>query len=428
MLVNVRKTARSAAVAAAVAVTSSLALLVATPRAGAADLPKPVPGEAFPILTDLPAPLSTTDCQAEIGISCYTPVQYQAAYDLNPLYHRGITGRGRTIVIVDPFGSPTIRHDLRVFDARFGFPDTDVRIVKFGDVPAFDPTNPVLVEWAAETTVDVEYAHAAAPGAKIVLAETAVSETEGVTGFPEVMNAEESLINAGVGDVISQSFGAAEGTFPGVSQGDFASLLNLRYAFKDAVAHHVTEVGISGDSGVTSSEADGSTLYPVPVTTWPSTDPLVTSVGGSQLYLDNGGRRLRPDTVWNDGYGAGGGGVSSVFTRPRYQQGVRGAVGGMRGTPDISVTAAVNGGCWVYLSFAGLGGTGWDIFVGTSQAAPIFSGIVALADQVAGHRLGLINPALYKLGELSREGDQDTGIVDITQGNNSFGEIGRAHV
>ncbi len=82
-----------------------------------------------------------------------------------------------------------------------------------------------MVGWALETTLDVEYAHSIAPGANIVLAETPVAEVEGTSGFPQMMNAEESLINSGVGDVISQSFGATENTFPGFSSGNYSSLL-----------------------------------------------------------------------------------------------------------------------------------------------------------------------------------------------------------
>src|SRR6202043_3879006 len=129
----------------------------------------------------------------------------------------------KTIVIVDSFGSPTIQADLNTFDAQWGLPNTTVDVRKFGDVPPFDPTNSAMVGWAQETTLDVEYAHSVAPGAKIVLAETPVAETEGVTGFPEMMNAEKSLIDQGVGDVISQSFGATENTFPGFSSGDYSS-------------------------------------------------------------------------------------------------------------------------------------------------------------------------------------------------------------
>jgi len=425
-----RRTAVRALPVAAAAGMVALAVPAAAPAAVSHARPATaVPDLSHPILIgkQVPAPLSTSDCLAEIQIRCYTPVQYRKAYNLNSLYAHGITGRGRTIVIVDSYGSPTITSDIKTFDKQFGFPDPNLKIVRFGNIPPFDPTNETQVGWAEETTLDVEYAHSIAPDAKIVLAETPVAETEGVTGLPEMMNAERSLINAGVGDVISQSFGATENTFPGFSQGNYSSLLNLRYAFKDALAHHVTVLAASGDAGATDYELDGTTLYPYRVNSWPSSDPLVTSVGGSQLYLDNAGNRLQPDSVWNDGIGAGGGGESAVFSRPLFQAGVRGVVGSHRGTPDISMSAAVNGGCWVYMSFAGIetpgvSDPGWYIFGGTSEATPIFSGIVALADQVAGHRLGLVNPALYALGAASGHG-VNTGLVDITAGNNSFNGV-----
>ena len=392
--------------------------------AAAGSAASPIPAVVGHILlpTTDAQPVPTSQCQSEIGIACYSPVQYRAAYDLNTLYKRGITGAGKTIVIVDAYGSPTIQNDLNTFDAQWGFPNTKVQIVQEGVIPPFDPTNSTMTGWAEETTLDVEYSHSIAPGAHIVLLETPVAETEGVTGLPEMMKGEESLINKGVGDVISQSFGATENTFPGFDQGNYSSLLNLRYAFKDAAAHGVTVLGASGDNGVTSQELDGSTLYPYAANSWPSSDPLVTSVGGSQLYLNDAGVRLQPDSVWNDGYGAGGGGVSAIFSRPFFQNGVAKVVGNHRGTPDISMSAAVDGGAWVYASFDPTQ-VGWGIVGGTSEATPIFSGIVALADQVAGHRLGEINPALYLLGTLSRVTRLPVGIVDITAGNNSFAGV-----
>ena len=393
---------------------------------------RPVPDAGSPVRDTrqlpAPSPLTIAQCQAELQINCYTPLQYRVAYDLNPLYSgqatgRPITGAGKTIVIVDSYGSPTIQSDLKTFDAEFGFPNPDLQIEQFGTIPAFDPNNATMVGWAIETSLDVEYAHSIAPGAKIVLAETPVAETEGVTGFPEMMNAEASLINQGVGDVISQSFGATENTFPGFSSGNYSSLLDLRYAFKDAAKHGVTVLAGSGDSGATNDELDGSTLYPYRVNSWPSSDPLVTSVGGTQLFLNQAGYKLSPDVVWNDGFGASGGGVSAVFKRPFYQIGVTKEVGKSRGTPDISMTAAVNGGAWVYWSFPGAGAPGWQIVGGTSEATPIMAGIVALANQQAGHRLGLINPALYALGALQQHGVPGTGIVSVTSGNNSFNGV-----
>jgi subtilase family serine protease len=429
-----RMTVRAAlpvAAAGGLAVVSLVApaATVAAPTASAATaVARPDIGGPILKAGQFPAPQTIAQCQTDFGINCYTPVQYRVAYDLNPLYAKGITGAGKTIVIVDSFGSPTIVSDLHTFDAQFRFPDPQLQIEQFGTIPPFDPTNSTMVSWAEETTLDVEYAHSIAPGAKIVLAETAVAETEGVTGFPEIMNAEQSLINQGVGDVITQSFGATEQTFPGVSSGNDSSLTGLRYAFKDALAHHVTVLASSGDTGATNFRSDGQTLYSFPVTGWPATDPLVTGVGGTQLSLDQGGNKITPDVVWNDGFGAGGGGDSAVFTRPLYQIGVAKTVGSKRGVPDISMSAAVNGGCWVYMSFAGIespgvSDPGWYIFGGTSEASPIFSGIVALANQVAGHRLGLINPALYLLGALHHARFPGTGIVDVTSGNNSFAGV-----
>jgi subtilase family serine protease len=116
--------------------------------------------------------------------------------------------------------------------------------------------------------------------------------------------------------------------------------------------------------------------------------------------------------VWNDGFGAGGGGVSAVFRRPEFQDQVRRIVGAHRGTPDISLSAACDGAVIAYSSYPPFGESYFPI-CGTSEAAPEFAGIVAMADQAAGRRLGRLGPALYELGKRS--------FVDITQGNNTFG-------
>ncbi|RKT11790.1 subtilase family protein [Streptomyces sp. 1114.5] len=365
------------------------------------------------------APLSTTQCVSQIGIHCYSPLQYRAAYNLNPLYQEGVTGKGRTIVIVDSFGSPTIQHDLEVFDKQWGIPDTNVEVVKWGNVPVFDPKNPDHTGWAGETTLDVEYAHAVAPDAHIILVETGVAETEGTTGLPEMMDAEKDLIKKGRGDVISQSFGATENTFPGYDKGDFKSLTDLRYAFKAAADHNVTVLGASGDNGATDAQANGSDLYPYKVNSWPSSDPLVTSIGGTQLTLDDNGNRTAADKVWHDKSGAGGGGVSGVFERPWYQAGVANVTGNHRGTPDISMSAAVDGAAWTYESYDPTA-VGWHLTGGTSEATPIFSGVVALADQLAGYRLGQLNWRLYGLNLLP---SQWSGIVDVKEGDNGWNGV-----
>ncbi len=405
---------------AATTITSSAAFRTA---AGATAPIPAVAGEPI-IRLGSPDPLSTSQCLSAIKLRCYSPVQYRVAYDLGPLYSAGITGKDRTIVIVDSFGSPTIGHDLQVFDKQWGFPNPTLNVLKYGQPPKFRPGNATMDGWAEETTLDVEYAHAIAPSAKILLVETPTAETEGVAGFPDMMKAEQWVIDHNLGDVISQSFGATENTFPGFSRSSYSSLGGLRYAFADAARQHVTVLAASGDSGATNDEADGATLYPYRAVSWPSSDPLVTSVGGTQLLLAQDGNRIQPDRVWDDTYGASGGGVSSVFARPSYQDGVTAVVGNGRGTPDISMSSAVTGGCWVYESFEP-SGTGWEILGGTSEATPIFAGIVALADQVAGHRLGNINPALYTLGGLSQVSSDAfrTGIVDVTSGGNSYSRV-----
>lgn len=360
------------------------------------------------------APPTTAQCEAARGIACYSPVQYEQAYDVHKAWNAGYTGRGKTIVIVDAFGSPTIAQDLAHFDADFGLPaPPSLKVISpVGAIPPFDGSD-VRVNWAFETTLDVEYAHAIAPEANIVIATTPVAETEGVTGLPEIVAAENYVLDHGIGDVITQSFGATENTFPSRK-----ALTDLRSAFLKARTKHVTVLASSGDNGVTSQTLDGSGLYPFPVNSWPSADPLVTSIGGTQLHLDAAGNRTAPDQVWNDGYGAGGGGTSLFFARPAFQDPVRALAGDKRATPDISMSAAVDGAALVYLSFI-KGGAGYYLTGGTSEASPLFSGVVAIAAQLNGGRLGDINPALYQLGESGLR----TGIVDVTKGNISFGGV-----
>jgi subtilase family serine protease len=358
------------------------------------------------------APPTTAFCQQNFAINCYQPAQLAQAYGLNTLHSNGTTGSGETIVIVDAHGSPTIAHDLEVFDKAFGLPaPPSLTIRQDAGASKFDTTNPDDLSWGVETTLDVEWSHVFAPGAKILLEETPVSETEGVHGFPQIVEAENYVINHNLGDVISQSFGATEPTFPSKQ-----SLLDLRSAFESAANHHVTVLGASGDNGATDAESDGTTLFPFRVNSWPSSDPLVTSVGGTMLSLSDAGNRLRPDVVWNDGFGAGGGGVSSIFARPAFQNGVQSVVGDSRGTPDIALSAAVNGAVDIYYSYQP-GFNGWNIVGGTSEASPEFAGIVAMADQVAGHRIGLLNPLLYQMHE------GQNGLVDVTDGNNSFAGV-----
>jgi subtilase family serine protease len=380
-------------------------------------------------------PPTASYCRARFKIACYQPAQLQRAYNLTPLLRNGINGSGQTIVIVDSFGSPTIRHDLTVFDKGTGLPPPPALVVRHfaGPVPKYRPT-PGREGWAGETDLDVEYAHAMAPRARILLVETPTAENEGTTGFPQIVQAENYVISHHLGAVISQSFSATERTFPSRQ-----SLLRLRSPYVNAARAGLTVLAASGDNGAADARFNGSTYYLDPVTSWPDSDPLVTGVGGT---------RLRPgprsgqwsSQVWNDTYRpatnrfifgnkgpnplAGGGGRSVVFRRPWFQNGAQAVTGTQRGVPDIAMSAACSGAVLMYQSFPGQA-AGWYPTCGTSEATPLFAGVVALAAQLAGHPLGLINPRLYALAARGA----GSGIVDVTAGNNtvSFRQGGVLH-
>ncbi len=363
----------------------------------AAPLVEPLVHQAPLDLPIQPAPILTTQCQQRYQLECYTPRQLRVAYDLDPLYRLGVTGKGRTIVLDEVYGSPTVQHDLDVFDQHFGLPDTTVQVYRYGAVPPFDPTNDYMVGWAQETTLDVQVAHAIAPGAKIVVAETGVAQTEGPGGVPELLGAINDLVNANDADVVSMSWGTREAHFPGYSTGDYTSLLSLRGPFQNAVEHGVTLTASSGDGGG----------FPDVGGFWPSSDPLVVAVGGTHLDLANNGQRTKPDSAWTDS----GGYRSTVFSRPAFQNPVAPIAGPHRVTPDVSLDADPNGGMWLYSSFTPAN-TGWWLGGGTSQSSPMFAAIVALADQATGHRFGQIDNALYPL-----YAQHAKGIVDVTVGD-----------
>lgn len=369
-----------------------------------------------------PAPGPPTSCQNSYGLDCYSPRQIQRAYDLPSLYARGLDGQGRTIVIVDSFGSPTIRHDLRVFDTAFRLPGPpSLRVLQpVGAVPRYDLHNQDMVDAAGETTTDVEAAHAIAPGASIVLVETPVAETLTGGGFPQFAAAENYVIAHNLGDVISQSFGIPEENFP--SRG---ALLKLRSAYLSAHRHDVTVLAATNDFGVTGPTRAGGAFRTQRVVDWPASDPLVTAVGGTTLHLTGRGRRVSPDSAWNESSStvvarytgalpwASSGGVSAIFSRPTYQDAVRTVVGDRRGLPDVALSASFSGASLTFESFTGAPGT-WKPAAGTSVATPYFAGIVAIADQATHTRLGLLNPALYRL-----EQSHAPGIVAVTKGGNT---------
>ena len=373
-------------------------------------------------------PPTSAGCVKDFGVACYSPKQLQRAYDLAPLYAKGFDGKGRTIVIIDPYGSPTLAKDLATFDHALGLPaPPSLRVLQpVGKVPAFNPANAEMVEKAGETTGDVETAHEIAPGASILVVETPAGETLTGGGFSQFIAADNYVVTHNLGDVISQSFGIPEQNFKR------SVLLSLRYAFVNAEHHHVTVLAASNDLGVTGPTTTG-TLYTTrsstgrrPTLSSPeSVAPRCTSTrpATGRRPTQPGTTAMTPRSSKLDGAlpWASSGGLSAIFARPSYQGSVAATVGDHRGVPDVSMSASLSGAdpaLRVLHREQAHGAPGG----GTSAACPEFAGIIAIADQYAGRKLGLINPALYRL-----ETEKAPGIVDVTQGNNtvSFLQAGR---
>lgn len=173
---------------------------------------------------------------------------------------------------------------------------------------------------------------------------------------------------------------------------------------------------------------NAKTLYPFRVTSWPASDPLVTSVGGTRLDLSASGTALAPAVAWNDTTARGepdatGGGVSTFFARPSYQAKVASVTGAHRGVPDVAMSASCTGLVDTYVGVVGPGfPVGWGENCGTSEATPLFAAIVALCDQEAGRGLGQLNPSLYAMLSSKRP-----GLVPVTSGNNTVSFVQGGH-
>jgi subtilase family serine protease len=442
----------------------------ASTRSAALPLPRPTVSDWIQ-LTNSEMPPTQAQCNSA-GRRCFTPQSTRAAYDLNAVYApgfagfpAGVDGTGVTIAIVDSYGSDTIAHDLHVYDTQMHLPPmcgeesvtctpgmpTFSRLAVQGS-PATKAPPPTSqgngledkAAWALEVSLDVETAHSIAPGANILLVTTPTAETLGLQGFPPMMNAEDYVVKNHLAQVISQSFGSAELAF-----GSSDSLMSLRGAYMDAAQNGVTVLASSGDDGsagllkqslLVHSKKDS--LIPVPTVGWPASDPLVTGVGGTYLCVNamtgvgvdntsppaNCQNQSKREIGWIDG----GGGFSNFFSRPDYQNtlptGSTAIPSSQRGVPDVAFQASSRTGALVYLTLPpdGLSGlicpggspcsTGWYDIGGTSLSCPQWAGIVALADQVNGGGLGLINPALYKIG--SDKARYANDFYDVTTGNN----------
>jgi subtilase family serine protease len=406
------------------ALAPTLALLTITPVAGGlqfAPLVQVAPDDnsaptSGPFACVSPAPVHTS-----AHFHCYTPAQITAAYGVDALHTAGWTGTGQTIVIIDSYGSPTALHDLQFFSTTFGLAAPDLTIVNPTGTPTFNNAmHGVQAGWAEETSLDLQWAHAIAPGAKLVLIEANPAETEGVQGFPSIFAAEEYAVTHYPGAVMSQSFAVTEQSFK--SAGD-VQVAKFDQVYQLAMANHITVLGSSGDSGTANviggQGSSGAKVLPFPTVNWPSSDPLVTSAGGTWLQfgwtwnpMPSGNASdlsftttpgSRTEAVWNEPFlpAATGGGRSVLFTTPSFQSGISSSIlQGARGLPDLSWNAAVDGGVLVYTSFPGVR-VGWHIIGGTSASSPQLAGLIVLVNQdrhsQGKQSIGYLNPSLYTL-------------------------------
>ena len=348
---------------------------------------------------------------------CYTPHQFRVAYGVESLVERGFTGKGQTVVDIVSFGSPTLQQDMDVFDQQFGLPSINIQVISPIGTKRFDPTNKDMVGWAEETTLDVQIIHAIAPDAGIVVLTSPVDETEGTIGLPEFLELEQYAINNHLGNIISQSWGASEATLQ-----DAAGRQEIQQwdAFfqKATTQQSMTFFAASGDNGATDFiDLKATKLSPTPTIGFPGDDPWVTGVGGTKLVRHG---TTTQESAWNEDGAGSEGGFSAFFPTPSYQQTLPAAIQSQlknrRGVPDVAGDADPLTGLVFYET-----GAGWNLAGGTSASTPLWAGLMAIANQMAGHALGFINPALYKLS-MSSHYAQD--FHDITEGNNSVHKDG----
>jgi subtilase family serine protease len=381
---------------------------------------------------------------------CYSPSFIKKAYEYP--FTATLDGTGQTIVIVDAFGSPTVASDLALFDAVFGIPAPPSFTIFCGNSPTpFDPTtcpqvninnNPKhgVFSWTIETSLDVQYAHAMAPGANIVLDVASTSSGNAIN------NAEAAAIAAFPGAIFSQSFGIPEIFLTG--NGNPGQVTQAQNNYANGVAAGDTFFASAGDTGadfgfgVAMSNFPASSQYNTAVTgtqglpynatgtlqPCPTSTPFSCTSGLSSYHGPCVlGRTTKPscvadgyggEQVWNEpSFGAATGGAQSLlFGVPSYQSGLGLSTRG----PDVDYNAAINGG--VLVVYGGFGSPVLFIVGGTSAGSPQWAGIAALANQARamaskGPIGGNLNSVLYGIYHSARYA---TDFHDITVGNDQL--------
>ena len=274
-------------------------------------------------------------------LSALTPAQLDSAYGLNAVTFKSGsttvqgTGAGQTIAIVDAYSDPYIATEIAAFDKQYNLPAVSLTVDNLAGSGNYDAS------WAEEEALDVEWAHAAAPGAKIVLIEATSDSTNALIAGVVAAKAMPTV------SVVSMSWGGSD------SYGETA----LDSTFTTPAGHvGITYLAAAGDQ---------------PGAEWPADSPNVVAVGGTSLTINTGTGARASETAWT----SSGGGTSSVEAEPGYQKGVQAT--GHRTAPDVSAVANPNTGVLEYSVPAG----GWVQVGGTSLATPIWAGLISIADQ-----------------------------------------------
>jgi subtilase family serine protease len=339
--------------------------------------------------------------------TCYTPRQLEVAYGVEPLLQRGIDGRGETVVLPELAQSQLspdvsdLRLDFTAFDHLFHLPAPRLTVVSTFPRPAHP--------WLAfgEEVLDAEVVHAIAPRAALTILLVKGTSLDS-SGQAVAASVAALRLGATEGGIISLS---PAGQIGGEHCVDHAQLTQLNAALQADADHHVTVVAASGDTGVAGEPCALIDALTVGITRSFSprkevglvaSDPLVLSAGGTTLHASHTAGAWIGETTWGlpdgdpgTGFQASGGGFSHLFGRPSYQNGVPG-IGSMRGVPDVAADANPDTGIPVVTGNAD-GGSAISVHGGTSASAPIWAGIIALADQYAGRQLGFLNPAIYRI-------------------------------
>ena len=323
----------------------------------------------------------------------YTAAAVSTHYGLPAVYRTGDEGQGQTIVLVDAYGSPTIMSDANAFSTMMGLPALTASTLKivYPDGPPI--ANPYPTGWPVEISLDVEWAHAIAPKAKLVLVVAPSDDAE------ELSYALNYAVSHQLGEVISNSYGYPESGFGPATARAFNNV--IAKAAAEGIAVDVS-TGDSGDFGLGT---------PLGAASIPADSPFATGVGGTSLDVPSDSGPV--ESSWGttetfigdiNGIGVppspgsftqgGGGGESAYLEKPRWQAGLTGAG---RKLPDISAVAdPFTGGIIVTPNGDGTQSV-VEVIGGTSLSSPVFSGIWALANQAAGGRLGQAAPIIARM-------------------------------